>query len=654
MNKIINVTLIFISFMTILLCVSCSINEDTPIEKIHLHKLTKTTIAPTCEDDGYDLLSCECGYYQKTNFVDATGHNFLDGHDEHYYYGLCTNGCGKYYLPVTNEIVDQFVLTFNTDDGMYFSDIISLYDSTIDYLTSLDDYDEALHSYDEDSSIMIEYNSFMDEYYNVIFVDYLTYLFDQYDIAHLYNVITQSEEAFKDFVEISDSLSNYETWQIDVMKAIYESKFRDYFFNEANGFTKNDIIDAVNMFYTDYSAISTLTSRCSEIIAMCGTLSQEEKMSDYFSSLVYEYTSLSNQYVSLFKDEGGTSIYSNYLDYCYPNNYSRTYSYQEVLEVVPFVKDFFKSCFSILENEKIRVKEEVSSLSNEQYDLYYNIFGKDSLENPYSLSIIGDYFEYLDSHNDSDVKFSSSFDTLLSKKTNFTGLYPVSFQKMIKGFPIIYIGSDCYGAITLVHELGHYIFSSYSIDLVNNVPLIHDIAEMNSQGNQLLFAYYIYKYVDETIGSILAYDLFHNLAYVLADAFTITEFEALLYESDANNNPIDPTTYDSVYSAILEDFGLTDYVQAYNWRYLYLDYSGYYISYVMSLLPCVIMYIEAVEQGEEAAISDLIKTFTWVKNDNYEETTYMDIMKDMNMDTPLDGNIYEYLKEYIIKTFDKE
>lgn len=60
----------------------CSVCGQTQIQKIpggtHAHAYKKSTVAPTCTTEGYDLYTCDCGETYKENISPALGHNTYD------------------------------------------------------------------------------------------------------------------------------------------------------------------------------------------------------------------------------------------------------------------------------------------------------------------------------------------------------------------------------------------------------------------------------------------------------------------------------------------------------------------------------------------------------------------------------------------------
>ena len=44
---------------------------------IHVHRLTKTVVEPTCQEKGYTLYQCDCGYEYRENYTPIADHNYF-------------------------------------------------------------------------------------------------------------------------------------------------------------------------------------------------------------------------------------------------------------------------------------------------------------------------------------------------------------------------------------------------------------------------------------------------------------------------------------------------------------------------------------------------------------------------------------------------
>ena len=56
-------------------CTKC----DYRVPVVHTHSYTTTTVAPTCTEMGYTLVSCDCGYSYRSDYIEQRGHRWDDG-----------------------------------------------------------------------------------------------------------------------------------------------------------------------------------------------------------------------------------------------------------------------------------------------------------------------------------------------------------------------------------------------------------------------------------------------------------------------------------------------------------------------------------------------------------------------------------------------
>lgn len=88
-------------------CSRCNLTEERVIEKTG-HKLNKTTVAPTCKEQGYDLFVCEyCGDSHKSNFNATLAHDYEETRTEPTCEtdGLVTYKCKTCNLPKDSQVL---------------------------------------------------------------------------------------------------------------------------------------------------------------------------------------------------------------------------------------------------------------------------------------------------------------------------------------------------------------------------------------------------------------------------------------------------------------------------------------------------------------------------------------------------------------------
>ena len=151
--------------------------------------------------------------------------------------------------------------------------------------------------------------------------------------------------------------------------------------------------------------------------------------------------------------------------------------------------------------------------------------------------------------------------------------------------PVCYFGPGYCGMDTIVHEMGHY----YSY-LVNGTSDIHmDLAEVQSQGNEWLFWYYLSTVLSEDVAqTIYAYCMYDSLGTVIVSTM-IDEFEQLCYERAITSSE----EADAVMAEVKSRYGgdawlsqnLTD--PDLYWRCVTVEQSVYYVSYSVSMLAAM-------------------------------------------------------------------
>ena len=73
--------------------------------------------APTCTEKGYTLYTCTvCGSTKKDNYVDATGHNYVDGVCSVCSVAMPTGLAGEYYIAAKRSTSNYFYLTNTVND----------------------------------------------------------------------------------------------------------------------------------------------------------------------------------------------------------------------------------------------------------------------------------------------------------------------------------------------------------------------------------------------------------------------------------------------------------------------------------------------------------------------------------------------------------
>lgn len=621
----------------------------------HVHSFKKTsTTLPTCEDEGYDTYACSCGATNKKNPVKALGHDFGDVKDDYIRFYTCKrNDCGKITRQISErKYDDKFVVTFNDDKK---DEIAKKYQEILDILAAVDKYNASAHSFVKDSELYKENKAF-EEKYNA-FYDELVYLVEQYQYAYVFYCVDDSEENTALYEELTEYRTDIIKDFYSLYRKIYETKFRDYFFSEEDGWTAEDIESALEMSDSyGGDAYAELNKRISEIEVEFRNIKNVDD-SNAVLELYEEFVSLKNQVAVI-------AGYDNYIDYAYKNVYNRDYTPEDVAKTRTYLKQKMRSVYTSVLN---KYKSSKTSFSEDIANEYYSALKDESFfSSPLTASIVADYLSTMKSTSagKTEIDFYKHANELMKNGNYYTGDYQGAFSYWIgaQDTSILYFGPGSYsGAFTFVHEFGHYYNTVYN----HGASMSYDLEETHSQGNEMLFLSYLKTALPDGASAIyesIYYDqIFNGLAIVMLAA-CVDEFEYCVYTgTDPSGKPMtySAESYDNLFSTLMRYYGINGSLNPSYWRYVAIESPCYYISYSMSMLPCLELYMVSETEGHEAAMNKYFKLFTFtddeanVKVDSVGDTVveigYSDTLVYAGLTSPFDESLYQRLKEFYTK-----
>ena len=274
---------------------------------------------------------------------------------------------------------------------------------------------------------------------------------------------------------------------------------------------------------------------------------------------------------------------------------------------------------------------------------------------------------------DKEINFYEEANKLFKNGNYFTGKHQGAFSYYIpaQNATILFFGPGSYsGAFTFVHEFGHYYQNIYNPGLSLNMD--HD--ETQSQGNEMLMLAWLKDYLTKMLGDDAAslyttvkYDnLFNSMAIVLL-ATAVDEFEQAVYldkwGTSAKYRDIAKHEYDGLFEAIMSEYGISGSLNPSYWRYVTIEAPCYYISYGMSALPAMDIYVKAQKDGFDAALDSYLKLFAFSDEeslckvleiqddddivDKEVTATYEEILNYCGLLGPFQEQLYLDLKEYL-------
>ena len=632
------------------------------LEPNHVHSYTTSTVAPTCTAKGYDEHVCKCGDTVKDTETEATGHNFttMEESDDYFTMFYCDNdGCTLSKRKESLHIYDD---TFIPDfDENRKAEIDGRYQSMLDILNNIEKYDKTIHGYEKDSDLYVENKAF-EEIYNA-FYDDLMYLVEQYQYAYVRYCVKADESN----TEVYETITEYRTNAISnfyaLYRLIYETKFREYFFAEDEGWTEEDIQMALTMSDSyggeKYAEINTRISEIEvEFRAMKDPTNDiVEEGEKTMPELYEEFVNLNNQLAQL-------AGYNNYIEYAYKNVYNREYTPEDTAQMRSLVKQYMSGVYKEIYDGYYRVAYEYDSLEKNSIESTYfkAIMDQSVFKTKLTSDLVGDYFKLMTSTDGAQaIDFHSHASDLFKNGNYFTGSYKGAYSYWIgtQDTSILYFGPGSYSsAFTFVHEFGHYYNNIYN----PGVSFSYDLDETHSQGNEMLFLSFLEDALPtEILRGVyerVYYEQLFNMVAITLLATAIDEFEYCVYTGHSPSGAEKTYTasdYEQLFSSILASYGAKGLNTSY-WRYVVIESPCYYISYAMSALPCIELLSIAETEGFDVAKAKYLGFFTFTDDPNNVEIDefgdkvvkigYTETLEYVGLSSIFEKEMYIYINNY--------
>ena len=630
----------------------------------HIHSYTAAqTVAPTCTKDGQMTYTCACGD-RYSEEIPALGHDFIFADGDYFLFSECGR-CGAHGARRESERVydDVFVYTF---DRQAYDGILAFYDEICDVLTThkLAEGEEP-PAFVKDSDDYRANKAFEEQYYNIFYEDLET-VQEQYEYCYVFYCVADGDEEWvANFALISEAKSDLIAKYYALFGMIYDTSYRNYFFAEEDGWTEQDIrvVLAKSDTYSDPERIA-LQQRAAEIgIEFRGIAAPA---SDPRTTVLYEeLLSINNRIAQL-------AGYDHYMDYAYAVEYNRDYTPSDVAQMRGYVKEnlgadlFFNLILSSFYSS-------LSVAGQEWNDLYGSSPSISLFDSAAATEAIAGYLRAMGSLGDKNISFYDEINKLFRDGNYYRGDYEGAFSYYIpaQDATILYFGPDSYSSpFTFIHEFGHYMNAVYN----GGADLSLDLCEVHSQGNEMLFLAYLNEYLPtvyrngDTASRILTLDKLSEAAMYILLATAVDEFEYLCYSGDYDgenaailaimeDGAVTANEMDTLFEAVLGEYDLYGVLNQSYWRYVTIESPAYYISYSISLLPSVELFLIAETDGWEAAQDAYYHLFRFTDSpDNYEEDEYgngilkvgfIETLTGVGMHSPFEEDLYVDLASYL-------
>lgn len=641
------------------------------VSESHTHEFKfAKKVEPTCEDLGYDVYSCICGTNEQRNVVQPLGHKTSAGDDYIRFYtcSVCSKTLRKQSLRTYDEV---FKYEFSQEKANEYD---LLYQEILDILADADEYsntykrtwNESTQQYDttKDVAGLYDENKAFEDKFNAYYDNVLDVI-EQYQYAYVFYCVHDGESAYEDDYGF---VSEYRTDMVknfySLYRLIYNTKFREFFFAFDEGWTDEDIQSALVLSDSyggeEYAELNKMADDIQVSFRAISNAASSSKVLTLYS----QFVDVNNQIAKL-------AGYDNYMDYAYENVYDRDYTPDDVATMRNYVKEYIAPLFSKINTQYSSYSKK--SLKGEESDYYKAVSQKSIFTTPLTAELVADYFDLLNSPaaqaGKKEINFAKHANDLFKNGNYYTGNYEGAFSYFIRAqeTSILYFGPDSYsGAFTFVHEFGHYYETVYN----PGVGVSYDLEETHSQGDEMLFLSHVYSLFNQkgyaTAASKLLYDQIWNSMAIILLATAVDEFEQISYTSEYTgtnqaildivaDGEVTRSEYDKIFTALMEDYGISGVLNEAYWRYVVIEAAGYYISYAMSALPAIELFVKGMQDFESAKQS-YFKLFTFTDNDSFVELDeqgdlvvtagYAETLQYAGLYSPFQEGLYTTLKTY--------
>lgn len=506
-----------------------------------------------------------------------------------------------------------------------------------------------------------------------------TYIEYQYQVSTVLCSVNYDDE----WIDIADKMEeNYNAYIQNyylLLGLIDGSKYKNEFFAEWSKEEYDYAIEMANMYSASDDNLQTEANKiASQYNSLLNAYSNNptdaslQKLYQAYGEFVAANNNIAAQY---------GSKYSDFMDYSYEKDYNREYTPSEVASMRQYVKQYISPLLTKVYNAYSRF----NGFTNYDNLDYYAGLAADSLftiDTEYAARTytatnrIGDYFKFLNNNvtGAGEINYYKYANKLFKDGNYFSGSEEGAYTYWIvdKNQSVLFFGDnydDDYGsydystAFTFVHEFGHY----YNGIFNGNISLSMDHDETQSQGNEMLFLAWLNENKPANISDgykILECEQLFNILCSIVQSTIVDEFEQAVYSNSygegAYKNGISPSDYGKVYSAILDSYGtgISAILGTEYWMYVAVSSPAYYISYAMSALPSLELFVKAQKDGLTAARSSYFKLYDFSRNTNVADAdgdgnvTYREALAYAGLDNPFSQTLYttinNYLKNYSI------
>lgn len=502
----------------------------------------------------------------------------------------------------------EIEVTFTEAKKTEFEELVELIKADIAEATATTEHPDTSNA-KPFADVDAEYEQFIDGYYYVI---------DEYRYASIIADTTTAQADLDKESEIFAFAQNFEVWDQEIDIAMSKSIYRNDFFE--------NMTDAeIDAYIAGLDPETTAQANAYQEEMDKAVKAFESKKSTAFEALT-TYVTNATEYAKL-------NGYNDYINYAYKNVYDREYLPSDTNSLEGYIKDYIVPIYKSAYNSFVRFQNNTTSeYWSEFVDLYYGFFGLyfDQLYD-YSEIIGGEYqTNFKQYFLDGDYFYSAK------KNDNVTG-YVSSFAD---GHPYMFLGPDYQGVKTFIHEFGHYNANATEGDTGS-----YDLAETQSQGNEMLFYTYFATTgaVTEEVVNQFANFMVYAMSSAILEGYLYNEVEKMVYTCDLTTLTEQALTAE--WNNTCEAIGLEDYKDSFRIEIL-LNYRCYYISYAASAIAALEIYSLGLTDWDAAVAS-----YTKIYEKHDENATFTSVLEDAGLYSVFTEDAYKLIGKAFPRLF---
>lgn len=607
------------------------------------HDMQPVSTKPTCIKAGTEGFACTRCSKTDIHTVEALGHEWGEFVESSRVITCTRKGCTKTKLSEGNgKYAETLAFTFGDDDK---ATLEAKHNELAAILEAADKYNEELHGLTTEGELFDAYSVA-----EALYEEYSDLIFDaqgQYSIAMtLYYCNHRNEELENRYNDMQTYYTDLVAKFYSLSQPWYDSMFREFFFE---GATEEEI----NAFLFDSNALAD---------------EEYTKLKNRNDAIELEFNGLSNPgssskvpelYAEFVKNNNAMAIrlgYANYLEYAYENVYDRDYTYEDAGKFVDYVKEYIAPVYNSVYEKWGSLTG--GSIDDSDIETYYSVVSNSFFFDGFGNKLFNDYIDNMNmaftSNPDKQISFSDCLNDLMADGNLFRGTYEGAYVTYIRGvdLPIAYFGKGYDSSTTVAHEFGHYMNEIYNDDEYSQS---FDLLETHSQGQEMLYVQYAKTKISGTaIDLIETYHILSSIQTIML-ATQVTCFEQAIYldhyegpNSDVimADGTITSDEYDDVYAGLSEYLGIDDaYRVDEYWRHVTISSPCYYISYAVSGVNALQIYVDVNIKGFDVAKDSYLKLFTYTDVD--PEMTLEEILTYAGLTSYVDEQTFVRIKNLL-------